>query len=1040
MLVYRPSAGNDITQVGLSKDGTWFGESLGGSVVPRLNLPISPKNPVESNLSSASSWFYKDVTDYDFINGTAIYRALYIGANDKFNESEIIGTIAASVTNNSGNSALDDSVEISVWQEGGQFDLPSSKYYGAGIVLDNEMDTTGKLSNAVWTPSIDYSDELVSGKYIKVWIKIKYKEDISLLDLDGFSYTFTVKDLVITVNRDTGRLNISKIYTVQLKETADNNFILRETLPYQFESSNILKVIDHLGSMNVFYLDEAGKFKIISVQNDVEIEKNKYVEIDISPIAGNISGSITDQLFTEVSECVTNSTTGSTTGSPTTGSSTTGSQEGISYLDKRFIIDIHASSKDRNIFYVFYNEFVSDSDSEYQINYGHKHYSWKHGVIKIDLENINDYNFSDVGYGLENKKSIQITDVNLVYELDTSHYVTAVVMLDDLFALSGFDVEDCRLTNCKAKLTYIWERDIIKSDIKIQKTIIPKAENNELTTIKNKSNKESYLVFDKKDLIDYIDLDYNRSTITLDNGAEYVNMASQTRRRVKHEYSAVSYDVPLEIDDFSCTWSFSVDAESVTTQTTGTTSTPTTSSPSTSSPTTSSPSTGVGASNKLILDNPYVVHLRDQLDYNEAILNSENQNLFVKTRTWRQGLVSIFNLHCNGDVSNYALSASYDFSDKTWKFLTKDKDDNVISTDVLGDILGQELSVDYDNVITVNITRVQVHGCAKKYHVHFDVYVFGKLLLAGETYTTETTDTYVISHNYNNEFSGSVCYFEVREHLDSTGDEYAYAMFQIHTNLSWCQLENEVNNINSNPGFEFYGFKRSLLVNNLSWSNEENTVIFPIVLQGNAYNIGEEFNAEVRRSVFDFNKIDVNRPSFEFTFEGVSNKLEWYCENYDFDKDMMVVWVRLDNWKGQRIIMYYGDVRLIQDARNDTRIFRDFYGVWLMDRFVKERYLRYTFSKIFDVGEGMLVQTNENGTFMLQLDKQYMFGLANLYKSNSFDIKYDDHNVSRQRQEYVTNFVTDQIKEFKPAFMEIRKVDSINQYKIESNNSEASDV
>lgn len=1033
MLVYRPSTGNDITQVGLSKDGTWFGESLGGPIVPRLNLPISPKNPVESNLVSTSTWFFKDATDYDFINGSVSYRAMYIGSNDKYNENEIIGAITAIATNNSGNSILDDSVEISMWQEGDQYDLPSSKYHGAGIVLDNEMDTTGKLAGANWTSSIDYSQPLLSGRYIKIWIKIKYKNDINLLEIDGFSYTFSIKDLSITVNRESGRLNISKIYTVPLKDTA-NNFVLRETLPYQFESSDIIKVIDHLGSMNVFYIDENDKFKVISVQNDIEIEKNKYVEIDISPIAGNISGSQATQLYTEVSECVTSSTTGSTTGSPDT-----------IYLDKRFIVDIHASSKERNIFYVFYNEFVSDSNQEYQSNYGHKQYIWKHGVIKIDLENINDFNFTDVGYGLENKKTIEITDENLVYELDTSHYATAVAMLDDLFVISGFDVEDCRVTNSKAKLTYVWEKDIIKSNIKIQKTIIPKTENNELVTIKNKSNKESYLTFDKKDLIDYIDLDYDRSTITLDNGAQYVNMASQTRRHLKHEYSSVSYDVPLEVDDFSCTWAFSIDPASVTTQTTGTTSSPTTSAPTTSSPTTSAPTTSSPSdqspnSNKLILDNPYIVHLLNQSEYNSAILDNADQNLFVKSRIWKQGLVSIFNLHCNGDVSNYALSGSYDFSDKTWKFLTKDKEGNTISTDVLADFFGQELSVDYDNVITVNVTRNQVHGCAKRYHVHFDVYAFGKLLHSGETYTIETTDTYVISHNYNNELSGSVSYFEVKGYLDNNGAEYAYAMFQVHTNISWCQLEKEVGNVNSNPGFEFYGFKRSLLLNNLSWSNEENTVMFPVVLQGNAYNIGTQFNTEVRRSVFDFNKIDVNRPSFEFTFEGVAVKLEWYCENYDFDKDMMVVWVKLDNWKGQRIIMYYGDVRLIQDMRNDTKVFRDFYGLWLMDRFVKERYLRYTFSKIFNVGEGMLVQTNENGTFMLQLDKQYMFGLANLYKSNSFDIEYDDHNVSRQREEYVTSFVIDQVKEFKPAFMEIRKVDSINRYKIESNNSEAQDV
>jgi hypothetical protein len=1015
MLVYRPSKGNAITEVGVSKDAEWFGESLGGVVVPRLKLPFPPKNPIESNLSSLSTWFFKDITDYDFINGSATYRAIYIGANDKFDENEILGTIATSVSDNSGDPDLANSVEMSMWREGDIYDLPSGLAYGSGIILDNEQDTTNKLASAVWTNSVAINQTLIPGQYVKIWLKIKSKKDLSLIESANFIYQFTVGSLVIPVARTRGRLNISKIYSVSLDNNKDvNDFILHQTLPYDFDTNKIVKVVDHLGTMNVFYFDEDNKLKIICVKPDIDINENKYVEVDLSPITGDISAAIANQLYTEVSQCVTIPPTGDPIPDPSTND----------YLNKRFIIDIHTTKKDKNIFYIFFNEFVSDSDVEYQENYGHKLFIWKNGVIKVDLDNVNSFDFSTIEPGLANKKLISVTDQNLVFEIGEWHYITSVVLLDDLFVCAGFDVEDCRVIDNKAKLDYIWERDIITGKIKVQRTLIPKVDNNTLHTIKNRASKEAYLVFDNIALINRNELDYNRETIVLDNDKKYVNLGSQTRRRVFHDYSAVSYDVPLKIDDFSSTWAFSVDRSSITTQTTGTTSSQTTSAPSTGTP-----------FNKFVLDNPYAVHLQLQSDFDFVIANPDDQAAYVKSWDFLNEYVSVFRLHCNGDPANYAVATKYSFFDKRWKVTTFDKDNNAIEIDVVPQH-GQELSVDYENVITINVTRTQVFGCGKKYMVHFEIYVSGKLLYSGETFTTNTTDTYVISHNDGHNFSGGISYFEVREYLENSGADYAYAIFQVHTNLSWAELETEATNINSPNGFEFYGFKRNLLINNLSWSNEDNSVIFPIVLQGNAYNIDAKYNEEIRRSVFNFNKIDVNKPSFSFTYEGISVPLQWYAEQYDFDTDIMVVWVKLENWKGQRVTMYYGDIRLIQDDINTNGIFNNFYGVWLMDHFIEERYLRYTTNNIFDVGEGMLVEKDANGIFMIQLDKQYMFGIKNLYKSNQFDIKYNDYNVDRHRAPYVKDFIVSQAANFRPAFMEIRNVDSIHPYKIESNNSD----
>jgi hypothetical protein len=120
-IAYLPSIGNDA-KVNLSRQGNWFGESIGGQIVDknRTNDLQNRGNyfvDVPANMDSTSSWFYKDATDYNFINGITQYRAIYIGADKKFNENEIVGTVDVSITHD-GPSVADDSVDIDIIYDG----------------------------------------------------------------------------------------------------------------------------------------------------------------------------------------------------------------------------------------------------------------------------------------------------------------------------------------------------------------------------------------------------------------------------------------------------------------------------------------------------------------------------------------------------------------------------------------------------------------------------------------------------------------------------------------------------------------------------------------------------------------------------------------------------------------------------------------------------------------------------------------------------------------------------------------------------------
>lgn len=1034
MIVYKPSVGNTRTPVGADTEGNFFGESLGGNILPLVKKQERfPHKVFPAALSSASTWFYPIISDFDFINGTTFYRALYIGASEEEKVNEFIGNVNSSYeVNTSDPSAAalaDANFDVDILYEG-KFNLLNG---GNSLLLETQDDISNVLSNFGWSNSLSINETLRPGEYIKVWIRINVDRNIQLLDFDNFDYTINIHNLSIRVARQTGRLNISKVYTTDLDyDNFRNDFSLRETLPFNFPFPSVIKVITHLDYINVFYFDDDNILNNLIIKKGQNVFGNKYINVKIESLTSDLLFT-NDYLYTRFSECITSQTTGYTA-TPVTGigfspSTITNGTTAISgspedFLNYKFAIDIYESNKELNNFYIPFNSFVSDTDDDYIEKYGHRMYSWNSSVMMLNFGFINDVLFENVPEGFENVKNILSINDSLEVPVRENHFIKSVTLIDDLFVMLGFEVEDCRITDNITKIEYLWEKDIINGNSNSQQSFLPITESNFLKSPENYSNISSFLNFGDINDINQFTFDAKRRVETLTDSTEVLVMGSPHGNKIHHGYTSVSYDILDRYDDFSSTWSFGVDLKSVATPiTTGSTGTTGTESLGTTGiGTTGIGTTGVVFDDEVDFDPEIHYHLypltQQSLNSISSVgkIGSFNKN----TYKWLDEFIDIFKVHCKHNPFEYALVARYNFYSDRWLIVSKDSEGNDVETQ----IINSSISFLNDNVITLNSSRVLVFGCGKKYLVNMNLYVNGVEIVNVDTYTENTTDSYVITHNNSRQFSGYISYFEVRNSLQSQGKYYARSMYNIFANTAWAKLENLVENTNSEIGFEEFNYKQSVRLMNLNFDGNDDDMIFPIVLQGNGYRVANTFNENIRRSIFNFSNINTIQPSFAFTYEGLTEKLPWIAQKYDFNKDRMVVWVRLKNWRGQRLNMYISDMRLIRDELLENPYKSDYYGVWHMNGLLKQNVVRYNDQKVFNVGESLVSVKNKNGIFLIQLDKQYMFGINTLYKSNYFDVVYDDINVTRDREESVSLFLRENVKYISPSYMEIRNIDS----------------
>jgi hypothetical protein len=1019
-IAYLPSEGG-INKVNITDDGLWYGDSIGGKILDKIKVKrySSTKNYfdyVYANINSSSRWFFKDVTEYNFLNGITVYRCIYIGSDERFKESEIIGNISCSYSHN-GPPEVDGSLTIDMAYDGKYTVFNSTD----STVLETEQDPTNILkSRNDWDTSLTYVEPLKPGEYIKLWIRMRFAKNSSLSLISNYDYFISIKDITIPMRRVDGRLSTSKVFGMAL---GDENLVLRETLPKDFVGKNIYKIIDKGKYINLFYIEDE-QFKLLIVNPSDNPENSKYLTVNISKFIDGLT--ISNNFLSNFSQCFTVSLSGTDsipiTGNPSTSGSSniTGSPNSFfienpdnnqnyeSVIGKKFLVDVHGTGKlDRNDFYLFFNTFLTDTEQEYITKYGHRNFYWNCGIYHINLSQVNDTFFANVAPGYGN-----ITQINLVEQyseiLSNRFFIKSVSMQDDVIAGVGYIPEDCRVNNNINKMFYIVEGDVVNKKPKMQMFDIPTTQVSVINTVKNKCDNEGVLLFDalRSNLVNF---GYYRETRKTVEGVEYVQMGPAGQKALHHGLSKVSYDgIRENIDDFCSTWSFGVSLQSINSYSTpvvgyecGT--------EVVNSTLPMSATTVVTTFNE---NNPNHWHLVMKDDYddfvNGATLKIENN--FINE------YIPIFNIHCNGNESLSIMKGDYNFRNNRWNLTIFDETgiENIINID------DSPLFPTSENTITVNTFRKMDYGCAKKYIAYLEVWVNGTNLFNGVSYSRHTSGTFVITHNYGEKFAGWLSYWDVRKHIDINIGKYSDTMFRLLSNIAWSELESENINTTEVESLKMFNYKRNILIKNLKWGCEDSMVI-PVVLQGSGYDIGDEYNYEVRRNVFDFTKVDFSKKSFAFTIEGISELLEWTTDGYDIERDMMTIWVRVNNWDGQRIIMYYSDNMIMNDIKQSNPYHSDWYAAWHMNERFKSPRRRFIDQGIYHAGNYYVnVKDSNNVKYLIELNEQYVFGLINAYMSNKFDIKWDDSTVDRKNVDLINEFIRTHIDKFKPSFMELR--------------------
>jgi hypothetical protein len=581
MIIYRPSSGNTTNPVNINTSGYWIGQSLGGAIVKEKSLTSFPFDKVDSKLISnsevlpgqqSSNWFYNSVTDFDFIKGATTYRCIYIGCEadsgiSNSNFLEYIDNISSSVSFTTPTNIpvgmtipeaityLTNSVKLSIWYEG-KYNIQSSKNT---FTITNELDSIDELQNLVvasgrtWQSSIAYNDYLMPGEYLKIWIKRECDEDKNIIDITGYSYTYSINDLVISnIERNSGRLNISKVYLGSLGSSSEVD--LKELIPIQATYKEIVQIVDKNGYTNIFYIDDSNKIHDLIVKNYEDVSLNKFIDYDFSTVTQAISSNA-NYAFARVTECLNGNIQyfGEV------------NNQLVPYLHTKFITSIIPSNKkDISNCYIFFNELLPISnDPKYEQKYNHISYSWNFGVIKVDLSFSNDAEFENILAGYLNKKNISVLDSSGVFILKQDFFASSVILQDDLFTIVGYEIEDCKIDNKKSYINYLWEKDIIHDSPKLTTTFVPKTSSTQLLSVENHGIGEAYLVFDDITKIDKENFNSSRQIKTLNDGIQYLQLGSPHEKEIKIGSSSVSFDSTNIVDDMSYTVAFNINETSI---------------------------------------------------------------------------------------------------------------------------------------------------------------------------------------------------------------------------------------------------------------------------------------------------------------------------------------------------------------------------------------------------------------------------------------------------------------------------------------------
>lgn len=436
-------------------------------------------------------------------------------------------------------------------------------------------------------------------------------------------------------------------------------------------------------------------------------------------------------------------------------------------------------------------------------------------------------------------------------------------------------------------------------------------------------------------------------------------------------------------------------------------------------------------------DNPTHWHLSTSFYFDKNYKNFLKLPHYTSYYNVKNQYIPIFSIKCvNSPESSFILKTYYNFNLLKWKIIFFNNQ-----------LQQQEILIDEknfyftaENVISFNISTKNVYGCIAKKEIGLQIICNNKKLFYGASYSLNENDAIIIEHNPDSMFSGWISFYEIRNFINEHFEKYAYIMHRIYSNIAWFSLSEEKENKFYNVGNkEKYLYRRYLEIHNCNKFTPHEEIIVPLVIQGTGYNVDNTVNNNVKRSTFDFSKIEIHDPNFLFTLENSNIEIPWYAEKYNIDKDILVVWLKLNGWNGQKIIMHYGNKTFKPQKTNLNNIYTEnkWYSLWDMTDFSTVTKHRYINSNIFASSDEFFITLNETEQdfYIIEILNYYLFGNINVYKNHKFDLLIDDSNISRKNLEQIKAFIKENIRDFKPSISEIRNIDSVYNYITESNSN-----
>lgn len=1061
--VFHLSRGNPNNfPCGLGLDMQVFGMTLGGKLFTEETLENI--RVVSVKLETRTYDVFDSLNTTDIVKNNTNYRAIFIANYSETKSYTLSSSAGVSISGVgiSGGVIPDPSIGYAV----SDVDIAAEDIYtfnevnrdipnqlgmvgNPSIYLDDEYDSSNKLSGLTFKkiltsgdlPSVTIPPQSVLKLWIRRTIVIDKAQDPGNDIVESFILLVNeengnITPLEIGYRKLAGRIPINNWFDCTITSGTQSPFIFKELLSKDVDVSlmNIIKVYIKDDKVLIFYYTEPApllrEYILLIVQPNSSPEKNKYIQITLETVDNVLSN------------------------------------ENLLYKTN---IDIFRSYYNDNIFYLFWNDSVYKSTSPDCPQYfGYTEQYTRISVDELDTTIWTDDIFDSINEKYEFRK---IETYKLIHNKIIRNFETTINIeqFDDLFILFSqntqnagiLDIENINLNS--NELLYLFEKDIITSitsnklrfpiegaqvlSQRLYPSSLPAIE--QLVSYNNARNSSLLSIISDSSSISRDVVSPRRIKYLLD-GTRYVDLNSVHHREFKLGNELITHEITntnTSLKNILFTTSIAVtnntDIYSELKDTYVTTA---------------------------YINNVYGGVTYDKPDFQNNIIDStKTHSLSIpiewEDRIYKDEWKTVLSTVPNAVSTNPLYKLQYNFSTNLWKSvfynisgaLVEEVHNNLSTAPPSGTgKLYDELNIvdlpyilepDTYQPLSVNIDTTAPSAIGENYLANIKVYFKGNEVPLADVNTTTDNISYLgnVFINSDKDLNIRINYMDVMDGEDFSAHYYVKNLHKSLLNQITFNISTEYEvNPTLYPDQAKYRFFRKIKVNNLSNStydiDKTGDITIPITLYGNGYKTDSLSNTNLSVPYpFSFSEIDINDKNIRFCLEGSSTPLPLKISYYDYERDYAVAWIRLTGFLNtyQYIHMYYSKVQEIEKMEN----IQDYYlhlknnlypsttmGAWHFDKIIPDIRLSFNSGKIFSVGEPVIYEKSFDNTLKLsKIEKEYMYGVAKVYKSNMFNINMDipaeeslflDEGVNAE----FVKFIKSVAGVFKPSYSDVNEV------------------